>query len=186
MHCENDLALHQFFSLVALWEAEVATREKNWCSARSFSNAHFVEVVQSPKASLWKRVLCKHSITVRAICSWRCPRTATPSTHDGVQCPGFFEVPAEGFACSKSPSRVRDERRCYKEFMRIVRFQKGVMSLICLIFDCLRLESKHQKNMLVTLPVSLGHQGDENQSDGCPDYLAALKDSMKTPRWGKK
>ena len=29
-------------------------------------------------------------------------------------------------------------------------------------------------------------KGDENQSDGTPAYLAALKDSMKTPRWGKK
>ena len=34
---ENDLAEHQFFSRVATSASQRATREKNWCEARSFS-----------------------------------------------------------------------------------------------------------------------------------------------------
>ena len=41
-------------------------------------------------------------------------------------------------------------------------------------------EMNHNRNMVGS------DKGDENQSDGGPDYLAALRDSMKTPRWGKK
>ena len=41
---ENNPPEYQFFSLVALWEAEVATREKNWFSGGLFSYKTFVGV----------------------------------------------------------------------------------------------------------------------------------------------